>query len=468
MVLVTGWPLRNIHYHGLPLSELRTVADPTTSTRSPLAPGTDPAYPLLYPRAAANRARSLQLEERVIRQLDGDFPGLTSAQRGAVLAVVAENDRVRAECMGMEAPSVCDEEDGDVVEFPVIMRELKEAPEVPSTSSRGAGTQSVTQKYSQFLNHTEPQILRQPAQVPDSNSSTFSSSAANSALLPTAATAAPAAPPAQQSTGPTNEMRRVLTSLGQWVHATLDVPTLFLPDSVAPPPIPATEFDALLAATNPSMLTPAAIVVAAPERRQIVLEDNPPDVLRRMEPPPPEPVSAAGRRSARRQRAAAAAAPIGPAPILAADGKMDAKLKRDAARDAARLPPAKAGRRAGNWAQGYGKWYVRPTLWNAFMQKSEAERARHTQQANTPTQHHRQISTLIHVKLNEIAAQRIKEEQALLAYAAQGAIPATASSLPGTAATPAGGALFGTHPSNSRRSSSTSISGEGNDSPAPA
>ncbi|KAJ3141566.1 hypothetical protein HDU90_005909 [Geranomyces variabilis] len=450
----------------LPLSELRTVADPTTSTRSPLAPGTDPAYPLLYPRAAANRARSLQLEERVIRQLDGDFPGLTSAQRGAVLAVVAENDRVRAECMGMEAPSVSEEEDEVAGEFPVIMRELKEAPHVPSTSPRGAGVQSVTQKYSQFLNVVEPQILRQPAQMSDSSSSTFTSSAANSGLSPTAATGAPAAPPAQQSTGPTNEMRRVLTSLGQWVHATLDVPTLFLSDSVAPPPIPATEFDALLAATAPSMLTPAAIVVAAPERRHIVLEDNPPDVLRRMVPPPPEPVSAAGRRSARRQRAAAAA-PIGPAPILAADGKMDAKLKRDAARDAARLPPAKAGRRAGNWAQGYGKWYVRPMLWNAFMQKSEAERARHTQQANTPTQHHRQISTLIHVKLNEIAAQRTKEEQALLAYAAQGAIPATASSSPGTAATPAGG-LFGTHPSNSRRSSSTSISGEGDDSHAPA
>ncbi|KAJ3162838.1 hypothetical protein HDU86_003813 [Geranomyces michiganensis] len=463
MVLVLEWPLRNIHYHGLPLSELRTVADPTTSTKSPLAPGTDPAYPLLYPRAAASRARSLQLEQRVIKELDGDFPGLTSAQRSAVLSIVAESERVRAECKGMDPPSEIEEDDDNDAEFPVIMRELKEAPDVPSALRRGAGAQSMIQKYSQFQDRIDPQslTLRPPAQLLDTTtSSTFSSSGANSMLASTAGASASAGPSAPQSSGPTNEMHRVLTSLGQWVHAMLDVPTLFLPDSVAPPPIPQTEFDTLLAGTAPSMLTPAAIVVAAPERRHIVLEDNPPDVLRRMVPPPPEPLSAAGRRSARRQRAAAAA-PIGPAPILAADGKMDAKLKRDAARDAARLPPAKSGRRAGNWAQGYGKWYVRPTLWNAFMQKSEAERARHTQQANTPAQHHRQISTLIHVKLTEIAVQRAKEEQALLAYAAQGAAPAATGSMPGTATTGGGGGgLDGTHPVNSRRSSLTSVTSD--------
>ncbi|KAI8904180.1 hypothetical protein DFJ77DRAFT_253452 [Powellomyces hirtus] len=493
MVLVREWPLRNIHYHSLPLSELRTVKDPTlylppkhtagSDSDSDFAPpktevypttnyGTDSIHtlttnPLLYLRAQRNRTRAAHLERRVLLDAHNELPSMTPAQRAAVLAVVKENERVRRECRGIGLGSDEEDEEEEVGEFEVVEFTMTEPLRPAAPAVAQPHTMPNAQKYATFIDYvssptpapilgsgdTAAPIAGGPSSTTTSTITTIiqapSTSTTIASLPPTSAapatlttTAAP--PPTGSATAvpaATAEMHRVITSLGQWVHAQLDTPTLFLPDSTpqstsASTSSTTTDFDTLLKATAPAMLTPAAIVVSNTERHKITIEDNPPDVLRNLVHEPSQYHNNTNNNSDRKK----------PVALPPASRRTQGRRARDADENKGETKPEcrkviqhnqanQQHQRHGHAAhQAYGKWYVRPTLWNAFMQKDEAERARHSHQStHSPPQHHRQISTLIHAKLAEIAAHRAREEQALLIYAA--ATTAASAQPPSTAAT---------------------------------
>ncbi|KAJ3022161.1 hypothetical protein HKX48_006897 [Thoreauomyces humboldtii] len=484
MVLVREWPLRKVHTHTLPLSDLRKVSDPILPP--PIFATSQQSHPLLYPRAALNRARIEALEDRVGKRLDASFPGLSDDQRSAVLGIVKENERIRNECKGIGGETSGDEklegddaddeeedEEGDVdTEFEILSHSLEEPTDRPGPVLTASQTATrASQKYAQFIDHRSNADSDPAATVTTVPSSAVGIGSGNgttgggggggggglidetthpvtATITPTASsTTTTTATDPSQPPAPHLEMRRVILSLGAWVHATLDTPTLFLPDSVAPPPPqPGTDFDALLTATAaPSSLTPA---VTLPDRHPIKLEETPPDVLAGLIPENRGLVGNGRRKGA----------------VKALQGS--AGRKRKEAECKARKLEAEGGKVHGNFEQGYGKWYVRPELWNAFMQKNEAERIRHTKQQNAPAHTHRQISTLIHVKLTEIAATRAREELALQAYAAAGQAAAAAGgtgttasgsvapTVPGTAGTLGEGVLMeGRDDDTSRRTS---------------